>query len=229
MLFEQWSRANHLGNVAETGQAFSFNWTLPTFAKDLSSSHLTKFNNMVKCVVRIRSVRVLVAYLPDADLDVCVSSHCRYNISTEDYDPWTINSTMDDNPSHGIVSPIQQVCHWLLPCSLRNSLRIERNSSLFASPYALGCVCEQNPTINVGVDLQGLRLAINTAQFGRTFQDRSHVFYIAPRPASFPTTTTIWNLNVRGKRCNIVQCYPSVEYDFIPNRSVWLARSRTDM
>lgn len=80
----------------------------------------------------------------------------------------------------------------------------------------------QNPTVDVGLNnLQGLRLAINTAQFGRTFQDRSHSFYVKKRPsvpgATAFSTAKIRNLNVRGKRGNIVQTFPSVEYDFTPN------------
>jgi len=74
-----------------------------------------------------------------------------------------------------------------------------------------------NPQVDFGVGFN-LQLAINTAQIGRVFQDRSHVFEVYPRPADMEPGSKLYNLNVRGKRGNIVQVYPGVEYDFHPNR-----------
>lgn len=77
----------------------------------------------------------------------------------------------------------------------------------------------QNPTVDVGAYMQGLRLALNTAQTGRTFQDRSHVFTVFEKPPSSgqQSTSAMLNVNVRGKRGNIVQTFPAMEYDFEPN------------
>jgi len=125
----------------------------------------------------------------------------RYNISTDDYDAWRVNASFNQNNGAGIRSPVQQ-----------------------------------NPNVDIGADNTALRLAINTAQFGRTFQDRSHVFRLIPRPAAavtkyrpakiangladdfFGNCSTLYNLNVRGKRGNIVETFPAVEYDFYPNQ-----------
>jgi hypothetical protein len=149
--------------------------------------------------------------LPDGAMGVsnqtfrCVV-RLRYNMSTDDYDYSRVNASFNQNNGQGIASPVRQ-----------------------------------NPNVNIGAANQALRLAINTAQFGRTFQDRSHTFRLMTRPkfaspaamASsamanrprnqgqlpnfFDNCGTLWNLNVRGKRGNIVQTYPAVEYDFSPN------------
>ncbi len=45
---------------------------------------------------------------------------------------------------------------------------------------------------------------------------RSHTFAVRQPSAEF-RGSTVHNLNVRGKRGNIVQVFPAVEYDFVPN------------
>lgn len=61
-------------------------------------------------------------------------------------------------------------------------------------------------------------LSLAPASSRAVFEDRSHVFKLLQRPEEIPDDLTIHNLVVRGKRGNIVQTFPAVEYDFVPNR-----------
>merc|ERR1712080_137616 len=93
------------------------------------------------------------------------------------------------------------------------------NRSLYSASNGEQSPIEQDPLVEVGVTggKQPVQLALNTNQVARTFQDRSYVFYVVPRANGRPATQEVINVAVRGKRGNIVQTYPAVEYDFIPN------------
>ncbi|CAD7936208.1 unnamed protein product [Amoebophrya sp. A120] len=77
-----------------------------------------------------------------------------------------------------------------------------------SSPVTLRC-CQTNVA-------RLLTVNANENQMARTFQDRSHAFVIRERPSDVSSSARIVNYNVRGRRGNIVQVYPAVEYDFVP-------------
>jgi len=77
----------------------------------------------------------------------------------------------------------------------------------------------------IGGDIVALAPAHTGAKNSKmVFEDRSHVYQIIPRPDDpknsgyIPDDLDIHNIVVRGKRGNIVQTHPNLEYDFVPNR-----------
>ena len=94
----------------------------------------------------------------------------------------------------------------------------EQLDSTSIETYFSGQVFDEDPKV---ITRQGikLQLALDSAQVARTFQDRSHTFRLVPREDfGIGDEETIENLQVRGKRGNIVQTFPAVEYDFSPQR-----------
>eukprot|EP00128_Syssomonas_multiformis_P015732 Colp12_sorted_trinity150504_noHs@35879 len=127
--------------------------------------------------------------IPNDPHERCVL-RMRYNITTGEYDAW------DPNINGSITKPLNL-------------------TAKYGATASQNYLLQNNPTVDFGLGIK-LRLAINTAQYGRTFQDRSHRFAIRPRPSGVPAGARIANLNVAGKRGNIVQTFPGTEYDFVP-------------
>ena len=110
---------------------------------------------------------------------------------------------------------------WRLPNqNLSNCvLRLRYNISTRETPWEYSALnnsqLENNPVLNTSEGVP-VRLAINTAQYGRTFEDRSYTFNIIERPQEF-SGGEIYNVNVQGKRGNIAQVRNCIEYDFVPD------------
>ena len=111
---------------------------------------------------------------------------------------------------------------WKLPnttnsnCVLRLRYNISLHSELpFDANLTYNTLFYTDPLIFV--DGQYVRLALDTAQLPRTFEDRSYTFDIINLPPSVDKTSNIYNINVQGKRGNIAQVRNCFEYDFVPN------------
>lgn len=110
---------------------------------------------------------------------------------------------------------------WRLPNqNLTNCvLRLRYNISTKETPWEYSALnnsqLQNNPVFNTSEGVS-VRLAINTAQYGRTFEDRSFTFNIIERPQEY-SGGEIYNVNVQGKRGNIAQVRNCIEYDFVPD------------
>lgn len=200
-IYHPFSRDNHLGNTMAVDQSTGQPLTPKDGSEPQTASYTLKIPEEMqgKCILRLR-----------------------YNMSTNDYPshqyaekggtlgvdfggqncPWYTGGTDcgngDPDCQTGSGSSSDFACGTGLTA---NSIPLYNRPyvNLFDEPTASGFT---------------LGLAINTHQTGRTFQDRSYAFNVADRPAG--VEGRIVNLGLRGRRGNIVQSYPAVEYDFTP-------------
>lgn len=185
-------------NVIHGVNANRFLWKVPSIPSAKSASYFPSMTNAYKsCTLRIR-----------------------YNISTGEFEQWPFDANSPGAPRM---------------VDSRNNSRSSKdtNTPLLQDPY----VYIGPGDLSTSGD-KFVSLAVNTNQYGRTFQDRSYSFTIKPLPTTnsdenlildtprvdatlmqskLAAGGRIYNVNVRGKRGNIVQTYPSVEYDFVPN------------
>ena len=211
-----WNRDNHLGGGIG-GQANLYNWTLPTKTTGLREATPGEEDQ-------------------PAEFDRCVF-RMRYNITTGDTGLdledsiayWDLTSS-----SNGDDSPVQQDEAVNVPAAAETA-----NAGQVDLGAGTGGGADQDGTTRT------LQLALNTNQYGRIFEDRSMVFHLVdyeeradlnrrrrrtqmtqdPKldeegKAAYEdglSCSTTHNLEVRGKRGNIVQSFPGVEHDFDPS------------
>jgi len=227
----QFSRTNQLGN-AEADNVFSQNFKGISSTAKSETPHGVNANRFLWEIPNI----------PDApstyfsDMEKAYKSctlRIRYNISSADLQQWPDEANGDD-----VTEPM--VDHSQSSAVDLNIVPLTQDPYVYIAPEGATENAEAEGTPEIF-----LSLAINTNQYSRTFQDRSFSFTIKKLPTADDTSSAtdvhytdtpqydyagmrdrlaaggkIINVNVRGKRGNIVQTFPSVEYDFVPNSLV---------
>ena len=214
-----WNRDNHLGGGVG-GQANLFNWSLPTQTTGLRADDASAEADQ------------------DAakEFDRCVF-RMRYNITTGDtgLDLETSIAYWDlTSSANGDDSPVEQDPSVNVPAATEAT-----NAGPIDGAAATGGGEDEAGATRT------LQLALNTNQYGRIFEDRSMVFHLVDfderanlnrrrrraQTAVDPkldedglrdyeegmSCDEVHNLEVRGKRGNVVQSFPGVEHDFDPS------------
>jgi hypothetical protein len=143
----------------------------------------------------------------------------RYNLSTSDFPAWPSEAMEDAHPWKDMM------------VDSSNNTAANGDSShtpLTQDPYIYigtgDTNADDDSSSRTGYgDEKFVSLALNTNQYARTFQDRSYKFAIKKRPTEeaaansnfdsprvpvVPEGAKVFNVNVRGKRGNIVQTFP---------------------
>eukprot|EP01084_Bolivina_argentea_P008406 15750_1 len=190
--------------------------------------------------------------IPDSILDIdghdqCCVIRLRYNITTDDYQAWDSDDGIGAGLNYWNNSKVSSPDPEDDPAWVRIwedfGLTYEDIEYSFVFPDAdaemqkqsRGYVFRNDPHVDpfghlIEYGTEGyssrilLQLAINTDQFGRTFQDRTHCFSVKDRKEAGISESSnakdITLVTVQGKRGNIVQVYPATEYFFIPEPAV---------
>jgi len=203
------TRANHLGLVGGRTD-YTYEWTIPD-----------EIGEQSRCTTRVR-----------------------YNITTGDYTAWEepaslnagVNQTWNKIGKHGgNANQVPAQLDMWSKFGLSKAENLNGESKLVKA-NSREYVLLNNPQVELLKPTDGngnyqsddvfpgnfrfkLQLAVNTAQFGRTFQDRCHAFSLRARPEGACKDADMQLITVTGKRGNIVQTFPATEYKMLPDRA----------
>ena len=217
----QFARVNQLGNAAPGSVVSQTAQTIAPVQNEVNSG--VNANRLMWTVPNVMTAKAATYFPSMTTAYQSCSLRMRYNLSSGDFQQWPVGAV-----NAGTAAMVDH----------RNNSKGANtaNTPLTGNPYYY---IGPGDTATAGQAF--VKLKVNTDQYFRTFQDRSYTFAIKPLPsaaaavnnnadtpmvnyaamtAAMSSGGKIYNVNVRGKRGNIVQVYPSVEYDFTPNQLI---------